>query len=286
MTVGIVGLGLIGGSIGLSLRRPGWTIIGYDQSEEASTIALQRQCVDELKPIEEVSQAEVVFVASPPKVTIGCLELVFKYKAEATIVTDCASYKGAIVEFARQANEPKFIAGHPMAGHEKSGAAFASAWMFKHANWILSPLKNVDKAALKTLEEVVRQTGAKPVRLDAGTHDEQVALLSHLPHVVAGALVRMGDKLDHTHASAGSWKDLTRVGGVDPTLWSQIMTGNRQPLLKVIDEFESELAQVKAMLTEENEAELKRYLVEAAQAKKRQQPEKPAPVARPARKTR
>src|SRR5579862_2122446 len=130
-TIGVVGLGLIGGSIGLALRDPSRHLIGCDVSPKAQEIALGRFCVDRIAALDEVAQAEVVFIAVPPGSVVDLAEAVLERKAPGTVVTDCASVKTEIAKWAAVNRAQDFVPGHPMAGHEKSGAEFASAWMFR-----------------------------------------------------------------------------------------------------------------------------------------------------------
>jgi prephenate dehydrogenase len=232
MTIGVVGVGLIGGSIGLACRGNSHRVIGFEPFEPLT--AFERGCVDELGSLEEVSQSDIVFLCVPPAHIVEVSREVCRTKPSATVVTDCGSIKGPIVEWLSSAGEGRYVPGHPMAGHEKSGAKFASAWMFRGAKWILTPCDFTEPESIKVVEKIVKEMGAVPVRVDAGRHDREVAVLSHLPHVLAAVLIRMGGKLDSTEASAGSWKDLTRVGGVDPNLWTQILMANRTEIAKVL----------------------------------------------------
>ncbi len=269
MTVGIVGLGLIGGSIGLALREPGRKIVGWDPSADAVKVATERFCIDQSLPIEEVAQADIVFVASPPKAIIANLDAILAAKGPETVFTDCGSVKSDIVAWAKAKKEPNFVGGHPMAGHEKSGAQFASAWMFRNARWILTPTTSTANKALKKVEEVVKLMGAVPVRIDAAKHDRHVAILSHLPHAFAAILVELGTELEHGDAAGGSWRDLTRVGGVDPGLWTEIFMGNRLELINVAKDAESRLAQIRQALENQDPAAIKQILENAKIAKKK-----------------
>lgn len=271
MTVGIVGLGLIGGSVGLALREPGRTIVGFDPSEEACRLAQSRFCVDRVVSIEEVAQADIVFVASPPATVVANLEALFRHKGEATIVTDCTSVKGEIVAWAQENKVADFVPGHPMAGHEKTSAAYASSWMFRGARWILAPVKVTRKSAVKEVERVVKLMGAVPVRVDSLDHDRQVGILSHLPHALAAVLVNMGESLERTDVSGGSWRDLTRVGGVDPDLWTQIMLGNRRELAQLLADTEAQLAELRVALEANDRAAVWAYMERARLAKRKQE---------------
>ena len=265
MTIGVVGVGLIGGSIGLACRGNSHRVIGFEPFETKTSI--DRGCVDELGSLEEVSKSDIVFLCVPPSQIVEVSREVCRTKLSATVVTDCGSIKGPIVEWLSSAGEGRYVPGHPMAGHEKSGAKFASAWMFRGAKWILTPCDFTESAAIKAVEKVVTEMGATPVRVDAERHDREVAVLSHLPHALAAVLVRLGGKLDSTEASAGSWKDLTRVGGVDPNLWTQILMANRAEVARVLAEFEAELGQLRAALETGDESGVQAFFKEAQRAK-------------------
>lgn len=271
MTVGVVGLGLIGGSIGLALREPGRTVVGYDPSPANSQLALDRFCVDLLAPLQQVATADIVFVAAPPANVVPILQRLSIVKAPETIVTDCTSVKGSVIEWANEAKADWFVGGHPMAGHEKSGPGFASSWMFRNARWILTPTKTTNKKALSTVEKLVKEMGAVPIRVDAETHDGQVAILSHLPHAFAAVLVTLGEELERTDISGGSWRDLTRVGGVDPDLWAQIFAGNRVQLAQSLQDAENHLAELRKALEADDIGTVRAILERAKIAKKKQE---------------
>lgn len=276
MTVGVVGLGLIGGSVGLALREPGRTILGCDASPEHERLAAERFCVDRIAPLEEIAQAEIVFVAVPPAYIAETLDRIEPLRGEETVVTDCASVKEAPVEWAKRKGATWFVPGHPMAGHEKSGPGFASAWMFKGARWILTPLAKTDKAAVRRVEAAVKLMGAVPVRLAPEVHDRHVAVLSHLPHVLAAALAPMAEDLDVPEAAAGSWRDLTRVAASDPELWTQIVLGNRTAVVAAADDLLQRLQTLKEAVREGDE-EAVRAAFRAAHEARMKEPVKVEP---------
>jgi len=265
MTVGIVGLGLIGGSIGLALRDPSRRIVGYDPVAKSQEVAKSRFCVDEIGTLAEVAQSDIVFVAAPPDSVVDVLTEIATLRAESTVVTDCASIKAQIVQWAAATKANWFVPGHPMAGHEKSGAKYASAWLFRDARWILTPVTKTDRSAVRAVETLVKAAGAKPVRLDAGEHDRHVAVLSHLPHVVANAISSVAEPLSHHEIGAGSWRDVTRVAGAEPVLWAQILGGNAEAVSAAIDSMIEELRTAQAALT--NRDQLLTLLHEAKQIK-------------------
>jgi prephenate dehydrogenase len=268
MTVGIVGLGLIGGSIGLALRDPNRRIIGYDPVAKSAEVAKSRFCVDEVGTLADVAKADVVFVAAPPDSVVSVLDQIASLRGESTVVTDCASIKEQIVEWANSTGATWFVPGHPMAGHEKSGAKYASAWLFRDARWILTPVTKTDRASVRAVEALVKIAGAKPIRLDAGEHDRHVAVLSHLPHVVANAISAVAQPLTHHEIGAGSWRDVTRVAGAEPVLWAQILGGNSIAVSAAIDSLIEELRTAQAALKDRDQ--LLTLLHEAREIKENQ----------------
>ena len=272
MTVGIVGTGLIGGSIGMGLLAKGHKIIGFDANSASAQTALRRNCISQIGTVEEVAHSEVIFCAVPPLYVNESLNEILQRAPAESVVTDCTSIKQSVMQFV-QSNFPEatnFVGGHPMAGHEKSGPGFASPWMFRGARWIITPASASAPWATNRLELLVTDLGAQPVRIAAEKHDRHVALLSHLPHVLAALLVQFGDELEKPDVAGGSWKDLTRVGGVDPELWTQIMLGNQIELTKVLLEFESELGQIRQMIESGDAAELKKLLKDSQNLKQKQ----------------
>lgn len=268
MTIGIVGLGLIGGSIGLALREPDRKIMGYDPNPDAVRVAGDRFCIDTVGTLEEVSQADVVFLAVPPIHVVSALEAVRKAKRPETVVTDCTSAKNAMADWVMKIKDPTVVIGHPMAGHENSGAKYASAWMFRGAKWILCPVSFTDKQAVRQVESLIKAMGASPVRMPPELHDRQIATLSHLPHAIAGALVQMQEDLAAEDVSGGSWRDLTRVGGVDPNLWTQIFIENRIELARAIGDLESRLGTLKTALETNDDKTVRSFFDRAKKAKK------------------
>ncbi len=267
MTVGIVGLGLIGGSIGLALREPGRTVIGCDVSPASEKTALDRFCVDRISTFEETASADLVFVAVPPGAVVDTLERLKSVKGAETVVADCTSAKGEVQAWAEREKDPHFIISHPMAGHEKSGAAYASAWMFRSAKWILSPQPWNTKSCLKLVEQAVKDMGAVPVRMDPAEHDREIARVSHLPHAFAAVLVLLKAGNSAIDVSGGSWRDLTRVAGVDPQLWTQIFMANRSEISKALAEAEVHIAKLKTDLDSADAASVEAFFKAARTAK-------------------
>ena len=275
--VGVVGLGLIGGSIGLALRDSSLRVVGCDLNPAHAETALKRQCVDEVCPFEEVAKAGVVFLAVPPGSLVDVAERAAQTSPPTTVITDCGSVKAEVAEWALKSKTERFVPGHPMAGHEKGGPEYASSWLFRNARWLLTPTKITDRAAVAAVEKLVKKMGATPVRLDASEHDRHVALLSHLPHVLASSLVLLSEDLSSIEVAGGSWRDWTRVAGVDPQLWSQIFLGNRKELARAIDVLIVRLSDVRGHLAEGDATALLEELKKTQLVKARQEMALPKP---------
>ncbi len=267
MTIGIVGTGLIGASIGMGLKAKGHRVIGYDLSTENTDIAVRRYAIDEAVSLSEASGADMVFVAVPPASIVTVLDQVYSSRGRETLVTDTASIKADVVAWG--ADKEWFVASHPMAGHEKGGPKFASNWLFRGAKWIICP-GAAPALLMARLESVVKELDALPVRLSASEHDRTAAILSHLPHVLAGLLLETGAQLESTEASGGSWKDLTRVGGVDPDLWTQILLGNRTEVASVLGAYVTRLGELQQMIEASDKKGIEKWLKEMAKLKGKQ----------------
>jgi len=263
--VGIVGLGLIGGSIGLALRRGGLKVTGFDPDETALQVASERGCIDMPGSLEEACQSEVIFVCAPPPRAAEVCRKVLELAPDTAVITDATSTKTDVM--AAVADHPQFVPGHPMAGAESSGATNARADLFQGATWILTPGPSTSEEAVANVELAVRQMGANPIRMAAAAHDTHVAVVSHLPHVFAGLLVKLAAEYADPKAAGGSWRDLTRVAGVDPELWMQILTSNREQAAKMISESELILAHLRKALIVEDEAAVRTFFEQAREAK-------------------
>jgi prephenate dehydrogenase len=239
--IAFLGFGLIGGSIALALREAGatarlsaWTPSGVGPAE-----GLRRGMLDEAAPSAAVAvdAAGIVVLAAPPLAVVAALDdlagpLRTNLAADATI-TDVASTKGRIVDRAH-ANGLRFVGGHPMAGRESSGVGAASASLFVDRPWVLVPVEGTTAADVDRVEALAAATGARPVRMTAEEHDAAVASISHLPLVVAAALVESvaGPSVGGStwplarRLAATGWSDMTRLARGDPEMGAGILATN------------------------------------------------------------
>jgi prephenate dehydrogenase len=257
LRVAILGVGLIGGSIGLAARRrAGAFVRGYDPDPAAGAVALQLGAIDAQAAdlASAVAGAEIVFVAAPVGAVAEIVRDALALAGEECVVSDVGSTKG---EIARAIEDPRFVGGHPLAGSRASGARHARADLFERATWYLSPAAQAPKAAYERLCELIVSLGAEPVAIDVDVHDRLMAVVSQLPHVLANLLI---DQLAHvrdrderpvpalTLGIGPSFRDATRVAGSNSAIWTDIYLSNRAALTAAIDELAARLTAVRDRL--------------------------------------
>jgi prephenate dehydrogenase len=240
MRIAVIGVGLIGGSVGLAAReRLGAVVCGYDRSPEALDAALARGALDRACPTtaQAVAAAEAVFVAAPVGELPGLVGEVLAAAPADCVVTDVGSTKRVM----RAAHDdPRFVGGHPLAGTETAGVQHARADLFEHATWYLTPSAATSGVLYERLHRLLTGLGAQPTAIDADTHDRVLAAVSHLPHVLANVLVSQaagtlaagGERLP---ATGPSFRDATRVAGAPSAIWTDIYLSNRDALIAEVD---------------------------------------------------
>jgi prephenate dehydrogenase len=255
MRIAVIGVGLIGGSVALAARqRAGAEVVAYDSDPDALTTAAKLAAIDGAasSPQEAVEGAEAAFVAVPVGSLPAAIEAVLAAAGERCVVTDVGSTKRAVVA-AHQ--DQRFVGGHPLAGAETSGVAHARADLFDGATWYLTPTQRTSGVLYERLHRLICALGARPQAIEAGTHDEILALISHLPHVLANVLVSQAAGLlsgqDQRLPAVGpSFRDATRVAGASSAVWTDIYMSNRDALVEQIDATTTRLNHVRALLQE------------------------------------
>lgn len=233
----VAGTGLIGASVGLGLTEAGWTVLGWDPDESALRQAREMGAVGEAAPdlLTAAVEVDLVVLAGP----VGAILETLPKLGTGALVTDVAGVKSNVVEAGK--GLPRFVGGHPMAGRESSGPGAASAAMFHGATWILTE-DNTDPADLASMEDVVETLGAVPVRMSAADHDAAVAAVSHLPQIVASALVNLVASHDRAlPLAAGGFRDLTRIALSEPGWWTDILTQNQREVSHLVRSLSTEL---------------------------------------------
>jgi prephenate dehydrogenase len=268
MQIGIIGTGLIGASIGMALKSQGYVVHGCDANAEHIEIALRRNAIDSGSTLSDIAKLDLIFVCVSPSLIVPVSQDAYAMKGATSVFTDCGSTKSEIAAWAE--TTPDFVPGHPMAGHEKGGPSFATNWLFRGAKWILTPNKNTSPRALDLVEEFVKKMDAIPVRLKPDSHDRQVGILSHLPHILAGLLIESRKSIPSGDISGGSWKDLTRVAGVDPKLWADILISNRTEMVDILAKFAANMNEIQHLLEANDRKGLEKWLRDIAVAKEKQ----------------
>ena len=266
----IIGTGLIGGSIGLGLREAGWTVTGTDADPASVERALELGAIDH---IGLDSEADITFVAAPVRSIAAEVKRALAETRGA--VTDVGSVKGSVV---REVNDPRFVGGHPMAGSEQIGVDGAHPNLFEGAVWVLTPVRSTDSDHFALVSAVVRELGAEVVALDPQRHDALVAVVSHVPHLTAAALMSIaGERADEHVAllrlAAGGFRDMTRIAAGSPAIWPDICGENRTAIVEVIDRLTVELGRMRALVEDEDRGQLLATL-ERAQTARRNLPQR------------
>jgi prephenate dehydrogenase len=240
-TLGIIGVGLIGGSVGLAAGDSGWEVVGVDTPQVLENAA-QSGAIHRAATLKEVREADLVVLAAPIS---RVANLVGDLTPTDALITDVASAKSAIVRRAEDLGL-RFVGGHPMAGSQLSGVTNASSNLFEGARYFLTPTGRTDPDDYREVAGFVRELGAVPTAVDPEKHDLLMATLSHLPHLMAAALLKVASDISPEALSfAGpSFRDLTRVGASNPELWSDILAENAPALSEALGAFAGAMAQL------------------------------------------
>ena len=266
--VAVIGTGLMGGSLGLALRRaqPQLDVRGFDRDAGAGAGALERGAVTHLatSASEAVEGARLIALGVPVDRAPEVLDEVSSSLAKDAVVTDLGSAKAEVVKHGTALLGGRFVGGHPMAGSERHGIEAASASLFDGAWWILTPTEHTSPSSYGAVTEVVTATGARPVALEPEVHDALVARLSHLPQLVASALVEVaasaGDREALLGLAAGGFRDVTRIAASHPDLWVAIIRANRPAVLDAIRTLRTRLGALEEGIAEGAWSDLHRWL--------------------------
>jgi len=267
-TLAIVGVGLIGGSIGLAAKARGVArrVVGIGRDERNLSRALANGAIDSftVNLAEGVAEADLVVVCTPVDRLAADVVAAAHAAPVRCIITDAGSTKGNILAGIRgkmPTEGPEFIGSHPLAGSEKRGSANSNPEMFDGRLVIVTPTKESDPEAIAVVELFWSQLGSRTMRMDAHEHDEALAVTSHLPHAAASALAGVTPP-EWLTLTAGGFRDTTRIAGGDAELWAAIFLANREAVRVALDQYLERLVAFRAMLTGETHAELVRWLSE------------------------
>lgn len=261
----IIGVGLIGGSLALALRRAGYCkeIVAGGRNADRLRKAVELGVVDryETDLAAAVKDADMIFVAVPLGAMAAVFEAIDGHLAEDAVITDGGSAKQCVVDDARRAfgDEPPFVVpGHPIAGTERSGVEAAFAELYDGRRVILTPTDSTSPRALQRVADMWHAAGAKVETMGVEHHDKVLAGTSHLPHVLAyslvGCLTRLDDAEEIFRYAAGGFRDFTRIAQSDPVMWRDICLANRDALLEMMGRYRQELESLTSAL-EQNDGQ-------------------------------
>ncbi len=268
--VAIIGVGLLGGSLALDLKKKGkYELVGWNHR------AVSRRKAAKILPVvptfeKAVEGASVIVLCSHTGAVLEALPGLLKMKSPASLIMDVSSVKGALVRSASQIPRAPlhFVPCHPMAGREKSGAAAAEGGLFQNKVIFITPLKKSPGSLVRSAIAFWKEVGGRPLLLEAAEHDRIVALTSHLPHMMASLLVHLYDrsarKNPKTHWGVGSgFRDTTRVAAGSPAMWSDIMKYNRKEILGLLAEYRREIIRLESSLVRGKPGDWMRFFEQA-----------------------
>lgn len=258
----IVGVGLIGGSLALICKEKGIAseIIGVGRGEKNLQDAVALNVIDRytLRIEDAVKDVDIVVLATPVRSLLRLATEMSPYLSPGTIITDVGSVKGLVVKI-EDIIPPTayFIGGHPIAGKERSGVEAASSTIFLGAKCILTPTSKTNPEALSTIQAIWEATGAQVIHMDPVRHDLIFAAVSHLPHIVAYALVNCLLDIENAEKgiisySVGGFRDFTRIAASHPEMWRDICLMNRGNIIRMIERYEEALGKLKSLIESED----------------------------------
>ncbi len=273
-TVAIVGVGLLGGSLGMALkaRRLARHVVGIGRRLERLDDAVRLGAIDsgvtELR--QGVADADLIVLCTTVGHIQEALREVLPLARPAAVVTDVGSTKTAIV--AAAGGDPRFVGSHPMAGSERTGVEAAAPRLFQDATWVLTPTDSTDPRTFHQVRALAQQIGASTLVATPEAHDRMVALTSHLPHVLSAALMRQAADArlhspDLPRVAAGSFADMTRVSASSPDIWRDVCLTNRDAVLAALIVYRRQLDVLEAAVTQNDAAAIEAFFDAAATAK-------------------
>ena len=271
MTVGIVGLGLIGGSFAKAYHEAGWRVLARDADQNTLDFAKLSGAVDSELTDDKLPACDLILLAAYPAASISY----FKEKAHLMgghpVVIDCCGTKRVVCAAcfpAARENGVTFLGGHPMAGTHNSGFKYARANLFHGAPMVLVPMDRDDIALLGRVKELLAPAGFGRFSVtSAQEHDEMIAFTSQMAHIVSNGYIKSPTAGAHKGFSAGSYKDMTRVAWLAPEMWAELFLENKDFLLKELDFFMSSMQQYRDALAADDQLELVRLLDEGRKRK-------------------
>ena len=268
MTVGIVGLGLIGGSLGLALQSTKLVskVLGYDHNLTNCEDALELKLINEIVSFNEIKKCDIIFLAIPVEAiiqTLGSLEEI----DENTTIVDLGSTKGEIIKSIPSSIRSNFVAAHPMTGTEKFGPHAAFKTLYQDKIVVFCDTKDSSDFHKDRAIQIFSHIGMKIVFMNGESHDRHASFISHLPHAISFALansvIGQEDPKRILLLAAGGFESMSRLAKSSPTMWSEIFKQNRENLLTSLEVFEKELSTCKKMIKDKKWSELENWMGDA-----------------------
>lgn len=271
--IGFIGLGLIGGSIAKAIRKkyPVVTMLAYDTNKDMLQASLENGIIDEVTDSinDAFSTCDMIFLCAPVSVNNENLKLLKPFLGKNTLITDVGSVKTPIHDTVKQLGlASQFIGGHPMAGSEKSGFSNANAIILENAYYILTPSEDVPSAFIEAYKELVLDMNAIPLILTCKEHDYVTAAISHVPHLIAAALVNLvhdNDTPSETmkQIAAGGFKDITRIASSSPEMWEAICMENTDNIVNLLGTYIERLQSIRSALQQKQAGFTKQLFTES-----------------------
>lgn len=273
----VIGLGLIGGSLALCIKKEhkDATIVGFDINSEQARLAKMLGVIDEIADdiYSGAINAKLIIISAPVNETEEIIQFLAGLPLHPeVIVTDTGSTKSKIVGNTRNLQERgiTFIGGHPMAGSHKSGVSAAKEILFENAFYLLTPQEHIDDSKVGLLKSWLMGTKAKFLTITPENHDYLTGIVSHFPHIIAASIVRQTEKLAKAESliprlAAGGFRDITRIASSSPKMWKDILLHNREILIELLDQWQEEMNDVKMLLENENSTAIYDYFHQAKQ---------------------
>lgn len=270
-TVGILGLGLIGGSFAKAYHAAGWRVLAADRDTAILSFAQMSGAVDGTLDAEAAAQCDLILACICPEAAIAELTALAPHIGSRPVVIDCCGTKRVVCEalfpVARQYGFT-YLGGHPMAGSHHSGFKYARENLYHNAPMVLVPPSFDDIALLQRVKELLAPAGFGHISVTtAQAHDEMIAFTSQMPHLISNAYIKSPTAAEHKGFSAGSYKDMTRVAWLNAPMWAELFLENRDCLLRELDWLMDSLRQYRAALEENDLSELTRLLEEGKKRK-------------------
>ena len=272
-TVGIVGLGLIGGSLAKAYKKAGFSVLGYDRDGKIQSYARLAGVTDQILDATNVGQCDLVFLALYPADVIAYVQRYRKLFKKGSFVIDCCGVKKAVCDSCFPVAKEEgfiFVGGHPMAGSEKSGFKASRSDLFQGASMVVVPPVFDDIRLLAQIKERLRPLGFSRIKVThAETHDRMIAYTSQLSHIASNAFIKSPSAFNEEGFSGGSFRDLTRIAYLNEKMWAELFLFNKDALLEELDLFLGSLEEYRRAIAEDDRQTLEKLLRDGRERKER-----------------